>query len=167
MASLLMPLLLIGIAVAQQDTGVEKSPDYTPKWPVGDYHNCLGANGKLPYRLEALPGLGWDNLRNRVSGMVTFANYSHCRTTEDGQYLIPDDIFVTPLKQSKASLHSEIIDHWSNYSSTTATTVNLEAHESFFGSISGSFSYENQEVKKRQVGNFFYRLRLFKFCADI
>lgn len=123
-----------------------------PKWPAGDYHYCLVDN--LPYRLEALPGLGWDNLRNRVSGMVTFLNYSQCKTTEDGRYLIPDDVYVTPIKESKASLNSEIIDHWSNYSSMTSTTVNVEAHESLFGSISGSFSYEYQDVKKRQFEDF-------------
>ena len=86
--------------------------------------------------------------------MVTFKNYSQCKITEDGQYLIPDNVFVTALKESKASLHSELIDHWSNYSSMTSTTVNVEAHESFFGSVSGSFSYENQDIKKRQVINF-------------
>ena len=126
------------------------TPKNTPKWPLGDYHNCLDDNS-MPYRLEALPGLGWDNLRNRVSGMVILLNYSQCRTTEDGRYLIPDDVFVTPIKESKASLNSELIDHWSNYSSMTSTTVNVEAHESLFGSISGSFSYEHQDVKKHQV----------------
>ena len=120
------------------------------KFPFGDYRNCVLNGVSLP-RLETLPGLGWDNLRNRVSGMVTFFNYSQCRTTEDGRYLIPDDVFVTPIKESKASLYSELIDHWTNYSSMTSTTINVEAHESFFGSISGSFSSEYSDVKKHQV----------------
>ena len=119
-------------------------------FPFGDYRNCV-FNGVLVPRLETLPGLGWDNLRNRVSGMVTFFNYSQCRTTEDGRYLIPDDVFVTPIKESKANLFSELIDHWSNYSSMNSRTINVEAHESFFGSISGSFSSEYSDVKKHQV----------------
>ena len=121
-----------------------------PKFPFGDYRNCF-FNGNLSPRLETLPGLGWDNLRNRVSGMVAFFNYSQCRTTEDGRYLIPDDVFVTPIKESKAALFSELIDHWTNYSSTTSKSVNVEAHESFFGSISGSYSSEYSEVKTHQV----------------
>ena len=148
--SLLVALLLVTFVFSTEEAHKAKpQPCPSPKYPFGDYHNCL--EGKLPYRLETLPGLGWDNLRNRISGMVTFMNYSQCRTTEDGQYLIPDNVFVTALKESKASLNSELIDHWSNYSSMTSTTVNVEAHESFFGSISGSFSYENQDIKKRQV----------------
>ena len=121
-----------------------------PNFPVGDYRNCV-LNGISVPRLETLPGLGWDNLRNRVSGMVAFFNYSQCRTTEDGRYLIPNDVFVTPIKESKAALFSELIDHWTNYSSMTSTTINVEAHESFFGSISGSFSSEYSDVKKHQV----------------
>lgn len=152
--SLVLATVLSTLAVSSEATGGEgntqPTPKKTPKWPLGDYHNCLDVDN-LPYRLEALPGLGWDNLRNRVSGMVTFLNYSQCKTTEDGRYLIPDDVFVTPIKESKASLNSELIDHWSNYSSMTSTTVNVEAHESLFGSISGSFSYEHQDVKKHQV----------------
>ena len=123
-----------------------------PKFPFGDYRNCF-FNGNLSPRLETLPGLGWDNLRNRVSGMVAFFNYSQCRTTEDGRYLIPDDVFVTPIKESKAALFSELIDHWTNYSSTTSKSVNVEAHESFFGSISGSYSSEYSEVKTHQVSS--------------
>ncbi|CAB3988351.1 Hypothetical predicted protein, partial [Paramuricea clavata] len=132
-----------------KDAG-KQAYDPRPNFPFGDYRNCV-LNGISVPRLETLPGLGWDNLRNRVSGMVVFFNYSQCRTTEDGRYLIPDDVFVTPIKESKAALFSELIDHWTNYSSMTSTTVNVEAHESFFGSISGSFSSEYSDVKKHQV----------------
>jgi hypothetical protein len=134
----------------EEKDGNQQVYNQQAKFPFGDYRNCV-LNGVSVPRLETLPGLGWDNLRNRVSGMVTFFNYSQCRTTEDGRYLIPDDVFVTPIKESKASLYSELIDHWTNYSSMTSTTINVEAHESFFGSISGSFSSEYSDVKKHQV----------------
>eukprot|EP00794_Sanderia_malayensis_P016624 gene16624-18314_t len=102
--------------------------------------------------LEVLPGGGWDNLRNVDMGRVTMSNYSLCKITEDGQYILPDNTFVIPLKESKVSTFASLYDHWTNYSSTTATTVNVEAHGSFFfGSISGSFSTSHRHVKKSQV----------------
>ncbi len=98
-------------------------------------------SGKDIKRLEVLPGGGWDNLRNIDMGRVTISNYSLCKITEDGQYILPDNAFVIPLKESKVSTFASMYDHWTNYSSTTATTINAEAHGSFFfGSISGSFS---------------------------
>jgi hypothetical protein len=139
-----------------KDAG-KQAYDPRPNFLFGDYRNCV-LNGISVPRLETLPGLGWDNLRNRVSGMVVFFNYSQCRTTEDGRYLLPDDVFVTPIKESKGALFSELIDHWTNYSSMTSTTVNVEAHESFFGSISGSFSSEYSDVKKHQVSFDMFKL---------
>lgn len=149
-------VLVAFLSVLSLSTGVtEENPRPTsqdsPKWPKGDYHYCLVDN--LPHRLEVLPGMGWDNLLNRDSGMVAFRNYSLCKTTEDGRYLIPDDVYVLPIKESVTSLNSELIDHWSNYTSTTSKTINGESRRSslLYGSISGSFSAEYQDVKKQQV----------------
>lgn len=103
-------------------------------------------------RLEALPGGGWDNLRNVDMGRITISNYSACKLTEDGRYILPDNTFVVPLKESKVSTFASLYDHWTNFSSTTATTINAEAHGSFFfGSISGSYSQSHRSVKKTQV----------------
>lgn len=103
-------------------------------------------------RLEVLPGGGWDNLRNVDMGRITFSNYSQCKITEDGRYYLPDNAFVVPLKQSRVSTFASLYDHWTNFSSTTATTINAEAHGSFFfGSISGSYSQTHRSVKKSQV----------------
>ena len=103
-------------------------------------------------RLEVLPGGGWDNLRNVDMGRVTLSNYSQCKITEDGRYFLPNNAFVVPLKQSRVSTFASLYDHWTNFSSTTATTINAEAHGSFFfGSISGSYSQTHRSVKKSQV----------------
>ena len=98
--------------------------------------------------MEVLPGIGWDNLRNFGMGMVTYRNYSQCLTTEDGKYLIPDNVFAIAIKESSVVMNSEYFDHWNNYSSMTSNSINTEAD---FGPISGKFSAEFQSVKKHQV----------------
>nr|XP_060627534.1 macrophage-expressed gene 1 protein-like [Anolis sagrei ordinatus] len=99
--------------------------------------------------LEVLPGGGWDNLRNVDMGMVMSLNYSQCRTTEDGQYLIPNDVYVVPLKKSTVEVHSEIIEDWLSYTDAFASSVNAEA--SFLSVLNGKFSTGSQETKMHNV----------------
>ncbi|XP_076859715.1 macrophage expressed 1, tandem duplicate 1 [Brachyhypopomus gauderio] len=100
--------------------------------------------------LEVLPGGGWDNLRNVDMGRVMNTSYSQCQTTEDGLYLIPDEIFVIPQKVSGVEMNSEIINSWLEQKSTTSSSINADA--SFFSVVNGKFSYENQRMKIHQVG---------------
>ncbi|EDO37879.1 predicted protein, partial [Nematostella vectensis] len=101
---------------------------------------------------EVLPGGGWDNLRNLHMGAVSAMNYSLCRSSDDGKFLVPDNVFLYPVKKSKVNTFAEFYDHWNNYSSTTTKSINAEAKASFgFGSVSGSFSSEYESVKKHQV----------------
>ncbi|CAH1797631.1 unnamed protein product [Owenia fusiformis] len=118
------------------------------KVPEGDYRNCADSNGKIPQRLEALPGGAWDNLRNLDMGLVGKRNYSKCLTTEDENYLIPDGTFVIPLKKSNLETFAEVIEHWSNYTSMTSSSINADAHVLSF--ISGSFSSTHQRTKMHQ-----------------
>ena len=104
------------------------------------------------YLFEVLPGGGWDNLRNLHMGEVSVMNYFKCKTSNDGKYLIPDNVFLYPVKKSKVETFAELYVHWNNYSSTTSKSVNVEASGKFLrGSISGSFSAEFESVKKHQV----------------
>uniref|UniRef100_A0A2I3G8E3 MACPF domain-containing protein n=1 Tax=Nomascus leucogenys TaxID=61853 RepID=A0A2I3G8E3_NOMLE len=78
--------------------------------PLGEtdevgFQKCKDAL-KLPVP-EVLPGGGWDNLRNVDMGWVMGLTYTNCRTTEDGQYIIPDEIFTIPQKQN-LSLYSKV-----------------------------------------------------------
>ena len=122
-------------------------------YPVYDVRNCpmqeqYGADIALR-RLEVLPGLGFDNLRNLDMGQVHLYNYSTCKVTEDGKYMIPDSVFVVPLQEGHYKFFANYYDHWDNYTSITSSRVNVE-FEGFF-SISGSFSLEKQSVKENQV----------------
>ena len=120
------------------------------KFPLGDPRNCPLSNGA--YRFEVLPGSGWDNLRNQHMGVVSLHNYSKCSASEDGRYLLPDDVVLYPIKESKVHTFAELYEHWANFSSMTARGINVEASIQFKGiGIGGSFSSEFQSVKKHQV----------------
>ena len=120
------------------------------KFPPGHPRNCPLEDGV--YRFEVLPGAGWDNLRNQNMGVVFARNYSGCETSDDSKFLIPDNMVLYPVKNSKVETFAEFYDHWKNYSSVTTKTINAEASATFKKvSISGSFSSEFQSVKKHQV----------------
>lgn len=103
---------------------------------------------KLPV-LEVLPGGGWDNLRNVDMGRVMDLTYTNCRTTEDGQYIIPDEIFTIAQKESNLEMNSEILESWVNYQSVTSYSINAEL--SLFSKVNGKFSSGFQRMKTLQV----------------
>uniref|UniRef100_A0A8C6SV16 Macrophage-expressed gene 1 protein n=1 Tax=Neogobius melanostomus TaxID=47308 RepID=A0A8C6SV16_9GOBI len=99
--------------------------------------------------LEVLPGGGWDNLRNMDMGRVMNLSYFQCQTTEDGLYLIPDEVFVIPQKETDVKTSSEIISSWTKQKSATSKSINAEV--SFFSMLNGKFSTENQRMKTHQI----------------
>lgn len=120
--------------------------------PLGEadeagFQKCKNALN-LPV-LEVLPGGGWDNLRNVDMGRVMDLTYTDCRTTEDGQYIIPDEILTIPQKQSNLEMNSEILESWVNYQSSTSFSINMEL--SLFSKVNGKFSPEFQRMKTLQV----------------
>ncbi|KAA0713942.1 Macrophage-expressed gene 1 protein [Triplophysa tibetana] len=100
--------------------------------------------------LEVLPGGGWDNLRNLDMGRVMNLSYSQCQTTEDGAYLIPDEVFVIPQKESGVETYSEIIMSWLEQKSSTSSSINADV--SYMSEMNGKFSNENQRIKTHQLG---------------
>ncbi|KAM6977896.1 macrophage-expressed gene 1 protein-like [Aplochiton taeniatus] len=99
--------------------------------------------------LEVLPGGGWDNLRNIDMGRVMNLSYSQCQTTEDGFYLIPDEVFVIPQKETGVETNSEIISSWLEQKSSTSSSINTDV--SFDALLNAKFSAETQRMKTHQV----------------
>ncbi|XP_028625886.1 macrophage-expressed gene 1 protein-like [Grammomys surdaster] len=99
--------------------------------------------------LEVLPGGGWDNLRNVDMGQVVDLKYTKCKTTEDGQYIIPDEVFTIPQKESNLEMNSEILESWQNYRSTTSFSINMNLD--YVPKVNGKFSTEFQRIKTIQV----------------
>lgn len=98
--------------------------------------------------MQVVPGLGWDNLRNLETGMVTSFSYSQCKVTYDRKYLIPDETFAIPIKSSIVERNSELIDKWESYKTVTSRSINTGFD--FFGRIGGKFSNEYLDLKAKQ-----------------
>ena len=121
-------------------------------YSVGDPRACYDEKGENPFMFEVLPGFGWDNLVNENRGVVVNFNFSKCKTTEDRRYLIPDGIVTIPIKSSRMNVFSKLYDHWSQYESDTAFSVNFGASANINGiNIAASFSSEYEHIKKHQL----------------
>nr|XP_009665715.1 PREDICTED: macrophage-expressed gene 1 protein [Struthio camelus australis] len=136
--------LLLACMLVARVRGTQQSQE--PSSPAG-FQECKKAL-KLP-SLEVLPGGGWDNLRNLDMGRVMNLGYTLCKTTEDGSYIIPDEVFTIPRKQSNLDINSEIIESWKDYQSVTSASINMEL--SLFSSINGKFSHDFHRTKTHQV----------------
>ncbi len=160
-------VIWIGFTCTQAVTSAEiNTPDTRQAqfntYAAYDVRNCATqmqyANADVAVRrLEILPGLGFDNLRNLDMGQVHLYNYSTCKVTEDGKFLIPDSVYVIPLREGHFKFNADYFDHWDNYTSITSSGVNVNAGLgiSFLGifsfKIGGSYSKEKQSVKINQI----------------
>ncbi|TNN62611.1 Macrophage-expressed gene 1 protein [Liparis tanakae] len=117
--------------------------------PTNWLRQCRASSNLSITALEVLPGGGWDNLRNMDAGRVMNLSYFQCQTTEDGLYLIPDEVFVVTHKETGIEMNSEIISSWLEQRSLTSHSINAEV--SFSSVLNGKFSTENQRMKTHQV----------------
>jgi len=108
----LLDFLILG-ALSQEPEHGNKTDG--PVYPAGDPRRCLMGQLGPNFRFEVLPGGGWDNLRNKEMGTLVQVNFSECRTTDDGRFLLPDGVYTIPLKSSKVETYAELIEHWDNF----------------------------------------------------
>ena len=125
-------------------------------YPVGDIRNCPTEQTVNPgsplLRMDAMPGLGFDNLRNIELGQVYSKNYSSCQISNDGRYLLPDNINLIPVLKSEIDTSTEVFQHYNQYTSSSSHSINVEASASYgCAHASGKFSMEHQDTKKKMV----------------
>ena len=123
-------------------------------YSIGDVRNCLHSctgNGCTSRRMEALPGIGFDNLRNVDLSEVVQYNYSLCKTTNDGRFLIPDDVTTISVQSSRLDSYATLFDHYNDYVSSTSASINLGG--SVYSVVNGKFGFEYQRVKQQQIRN--------------
>ena len=124
-------------------------------YPIGDLRNCPSyqpTDLSTPlYRMAVLPGVGFDNLQNLEKGQVFNYNFSTCKISSDGRYLLPDNVFLIPNQKSNVEVFAEFFNHWDDYKSMTSASINVEASTSFHAQINAKFSADYMSTKTRQV----------------
>ena len=80
--------------------------------------------------------------------------YTSCQISGDGQYLLPDDVFLVPILNSEVYFSAQIFEHFDDRKSTTATSINVEAkYGSAFSKVSGKFLTDYQDTKTKMVNS--------------
>ncbi|KAH3799037.1 hypothetical protein DPMN_152641 [Dreissena polymorpha] len=54
--------------------------------PVGDLRACMHGTYGPRYRFEVLPSGGWDNLRNKETGMIVKLNFLNAEPQKTGGF---------------------------------------------------------------------------------
>ncbi|XP_053395398.1 macrophage-expressed gene 1 protein-like [Mercenaria mercenaria] len=170
-------LFTIQCLAFKQSLGLDDSPDSDNRavLPNGHPNRCLktlkDTNADVQ-RLETLPGMGWDNLRNMQMDMVFRHEYTQCKTSEDGMFLIPDGVTALPTKFSRVVTNMNEYENWNNFTSIDSHSINSEI--GLFGHLSqigGKFSSEYETTKKVQYQQktALYRnqLRLSRYKSNI
>ena len=104
--------------------------------------------------MEVLPGVRFDNLRSIDMGQVHQYNYSLCKVSDDGSYLLPDNIYLIPVKASSVETFAEYFDHWDQYTSMTSYLIGTHASAHFlFVKLSAKFSYDYINTKSRMYND--------------
>ena len=138
-------------ATADDGNTHKRSQDFPP----GDVRNCPTKSPVFPdttlYRMEVLPGGGFDVLRGLDMGQVHAYRYSKCSVSNDGRYLLTDNVFIIPSKKSHVQVFAEFIAHWDNFTSTTSSSITAQA--GFESVTSGKFSDEYLSVKSHQYSD--------------
>ena len=99
-------------------------------------------------------GLDSNALRNVDMGQVLYYNYSLCRVSKDGKYLLPDHVYMTPLRESSVQVYVDYFDHWDKYTSLTSKTISAHASVGWgFAKIGGSYSSEHTTTKTHMVND--------------
>lgn len=132
--------------------------DREPYYPTGDQRNCRTTSPQVAtqplYPMDVLPGLGYDALRDIDMGQVLDYNYSSCRVSKDGRYLLPNNVYLSPLRQSSIQVYADYFDHWNKYTSLTSKTINAHASIGWgFAKIGGSYSSEYTTTKSHMAND--------------
>lgn len=106
---------------------------------------------KLP-----IPGHGWDSLQDKQMGSVFRTDYSKCKTTLDGRFLIPNNYEAIVTKSSDIQMSTDMVQHWKNYTSLTSKSFNLKLGIDLSSwdiqiQLSSSFSDDYQKVKDNMM----------------
>ncbi len=127
-------------------------------YPVGDIRNC-----PITQLMDVLPGFGFDALRSlEAAGQVYHYNFSSCKMSSDGQYLVPNNFQMTPILHSQIDSTDTVYNRYTDWKSETSHSLNVHGHgaEVSWAKINGKFSIDYQKTKSKLVNNKSYAKRI-------
>uniref|UniRef100_A0A914QA72 Macrophage-expressed gene 1 protein n=1 Tax=Panagrolaimus davidi TaxID=227884 RepID=A0A914QA72_9BILA len=110
---------------------------------------------KVSRNLGGIVGIGWDSLTDKATLPVFSQTYHLCRTVPDGDFLVPDNIHVLPIKEANIQKTSETFDTFSHYKSSTGGSFKASAGGGIpgLGSAEASFSVSTKVGKEHMEKN--------------
>uniref|UniRef100_A0A914PPM2 Macrophage-expressed gene 1 protein n=1 Tax=Panagrolaimus davidi TaxID=227884 RepID=A0A914PPM2_9BILA len=110
---------------------------------------------KISRNLGVIVGIGWDSLRNEQTLPVFATTYNLCRTDPDGNFLIPDNVVVFPIKEANVHSSSTIYESFSSFKNSDGGKIEVSAGGGVPGiaEISGSMSVETKIAKEHMEKN--------------
>uniref|UniRef100_A0AC35F9P1 Macrophage-expressed gene 1 protein n=1 Tax=Panagrolaimus sp. PS1159 TaxID=55785 RepID=A0AC35F9P1_9BILA len=105
---------------------------------------------KVSRNLGGIVGIGWDSLRNEQTLPVFATTYNLCRTVPDGDFLIPDNVVVFPIKEANIQKSSSIHESFSAFKNSDGGKLEVSAGGGVPGiaEVSGSMSVETKIGKE-------------------
>uniref|UniRef100_A0A914PP25 Macrophage-expressed gene 1 protein n=1 Tax=Panagrolaimus davidi TaxID=227884 RepID=A0A914PP25_9BILA len=110
---------------------------------------------KVSRNLGGIVGIGWDSLKDKATLPVFSQTYHLCRTVPDGDFLVPDNIHVLPIKEANIQKSSETFDTFSHYKSSTGGSFKASGGGGIpgIGSAEASFGVSTKVGKEHMEKN--------------
>uniref|UniRef100_A0A914QQM1 Macrophage-expressed gene 1 protein n=1 Tax=Panagrolaimus davidi TaxID=227884 RepID=A0A914QQM1_9BILA len=106
-------------------------------------------NNDMIKTLAGLVGQGWNDLLSDYTLPVLATTFKKCLTDPDGEYLVPDNVFVIPVRDAEVERTSTQIDSFKEFSSDSSDKIGVSGSATVKGvQIGASFSSENKETKE-------------------
>uniref|UniRef100_A0AC35GEZ0 Macrophage-expressed gene 1 protein n=1 Tax=Panagrolaimus sp. PS1159 TaxID=55785 RepID=A0AC35GEZ0_9BILA len=105
---------------------------------------------KVSRNLGGIVGIGWESLTNKATLPVFATTYNLCRTVPDGDFLVPDNVVVFPIKEANIQSSSSIHESFSAFKNSDGGKLEVSAGGGVPGiaEVSGSLSVETKIAKE-------------------
>ncbi|PAV59263.1 hypothetical protein WR25_09904 isoform B [Diploscapter pachys] len=115
---------------------------------LSDLRTRLNLTKPATRTLLGIVGVGYDDLLARSTLPILAPNFSHCETTPDGQFLVPDGQIAIPIYDTRLDRLASYYRSFEEIEHTIKTTTTLKSNAGFgHFKISSSYSKEYQETK--------------------
>uniref|UniRef100_A0A914XWP7 Macrophage-expressed gene 1 protein n=1 Tax=Panagrolaimus superbus TaxID=310955 RepID=A0A914XWP7_9BILA len=117
---------------------------------------CLKSAKTIPNNLlngrtlAGIVGYGWDDLQSVITKPVFVEEFKKCQAEPTGAFLLPDNIFATPILETSLDRMAEYFQSFNDFKETITNSFSASAGGGYAGfKASGTFSKKHQESKEK------------------